>query len=185
MPKMILQNVRGSFVFVKEPRKKENGEVGNYGVQVLISKKDPQVKKFEKLVDQALVEKFGADAVKKKTRYKLPLRDGDEERDGDEYKGMYFFNANGGKKPGIVNRNNEPADQDDMEELCYSGAYFHISVNVYGFPAKDGGKPGVAVGLNNLMLRKKGERLDGTVAATSEFGDYVEGSDDDDFDDDL
>ena len=97
---------------------------------------------------------------------------------------MYFFNANGGKKPGIVNRNNEPADQDDIDELCYSGAYFHISVNVYGFDAKDGGKPGVAVGLNNVMLRKKGERLDGSVAATSEFEDYAEDGMDDD-DDDL
>lgn len=184
MPKMILQNVRGSFVFVQQPRKKENGEPGNYGIQVLVSKDDPQIKKFEKLVDQALAEKHGEQALKKKARYKLPLRDGDEERDGEEYENMYFFNANGGKKPGIVNRNNEPADADDLEELCYSGAYFHISVNVYGFDAKDGGKPGVAVGLNNVMLRKKGERLDGSVAATSEFADLAEAGNDD-FDDDL
>ncbi len=182
MAKMILQNVRGSFVFVQQPRKNTDGTDGNYGIQVLISKDDPQVKKFEKLVDQALAEKHGEQAIKKKGRYKLPLRDGDEERDGEEYENMYFFNANGGKKPGIVNRNNEPADQDDLEELCYSGAYFHISVNVYGFEAKDGGKPGVAVGLNNVMLRKKGERLDGSVAATSEFADLAEG--DDDFEDD-
>ena len=181
MAKMILQNVRGSFVFVTQPRKKDDGTDGIYGVQIVISKDDPQVKKFNKLVDQALEEKHGTQALKKKSRYKLPLRDGDEERDGEEYENMYFFNANGGKKPGIVNRNNEPADQDDIDELCYSGAYFHISVNVYGFDAKDGGKPGVAVGLNNVMLRKKGERLDGSVAATSEFEDYAEdGMDDDD-----
>lgn len=185
MPKMILQNVRGSFVFVTEPRKKENGETGNYSIQVLLPKNDPQVKKFNKLVDQALAEKHGEQALKKKARYKLPLRDGDEERDGEEYEGMYFFNANGGKKPGIVNRNNEPADQDDIEDLCYSGAYFHVSVNVYGFDAKDGGKPGVAVGLNNVMLRKKGERLDGSVAATTEFQELADDGDDDFDDDDL
>ena len=185
MAKMILQNVRCSFVFVTEPRKKENGETGNYSVQVLLPKNDPQAKKFEKLVEHALVEKHGSDAAKKKGRYKLPMRDGDEERDGEEYEGMYFFNCNGGKKPGIVNRNNETADTDDLDELCYSGAYFHVSVNVYGFYAKDGGKPGVAVGLNNLMLRKKGVRLDGSVAATSEFEEYAEDGGDDDFDDDL
>jgi len=98
------------------------------------------------------------------------------------------MNANSDRKPGIVNRNNEPADQDDIEELCYSGAYFHASVNFYGFKAKDGSKPGVAVGLNNVMLRKKGDRLDGSVSATSEFADYAEGDSDDDiddFDDDL
>lgn len=184
MAKMILQNVRGSFVFANRPRKKENGEDGGYGIQVLIPKNDPQVKRFEKLVDQALEEKHGSGALKKKARYKLPLRDGDTERDGEEYEGMYFFNANSGRKPGIVNRNNEPADQDDIEEYCYSGAYFHVSVNVYGFDAKDGGKPGVAVGLNNIMLRKKGERLDGSVPATSEFADFAEDFDDD-FDDDL
>lgn len=184
MPKMILQNVRGSFVFVDQPRKKENGEAGNYGMQVLLPKDDPQVKKFKKLVDQALEEKHGSQAVGKKGRFKLPLRDGDEERDGEEYEGMYFFNANAGKRPGIVNRNNEPADQDDIEELCFSGAYFHVSINVYGFDAKDGGKPGVAVGLNNVMLRKKGERLDGSVPATSDFQEYAEDGDDD-FDDDL
>ena len=184
MAKMILQNVRCSYVFVTEPRKKENGEDGSFSVQVLLPKNDPQVKKFEMLVDQALSEKHGEQAIKKKARYKLPLRDGDEERDGEEYEGMYFFNCNGGKRPGIVNDKNEPADQADLEELCYSGAYFHVSVNVYGFDAKDGGKPGVAVGLNNIMLRKKGVRLDGSVAATSEFEEYAENGDDD-FDDDL
>lgn len=185
MAKMILQNVRGSFVFVDKPRKKDNGEDGGYSIQVLLPKDDPQVKRFNKLVDQALEEKHGTAALSKKGRYKLPLRDGDEERDGEEYEGMYFFNANAGRRPGIVNRNNEPADADDIEEYCYSGAYFHVSVNIYGFDAKDGGKPGVAVGLNNIMLRRKGERLDGTTSATSDFAEFAEDTDDgfDDLDD--
>lgn len=185
MAKIILQNVRCSYVFLDQPRKKENGESGNYSVQILIPKNDPQVKKINKAVEEALTSKFGADATKKKGRYKLPLRDGDEERDGEEYEGMYFMNANSARKPGIVNRNNEPADVDDMEEYCYSGAYFHTSINLYAFDSKDGGKPGVAVGLNNVMLRKKGERLDGSVAATSEFSDFAEDGDDDFGDDDL
>lgn len=176
MPKMILQNVRCSYVFATQERKD-----GGYGVQVLLPKDSSQVKKFQKLVKQALTEKFGDAAWQKKGRYKLPLRDGDEERDGAEYEGMYFFNANSGKRPGIVNKAGEPADEEDLEEYCYSGAYFHASVNVYAFDSKDGGKPGVAVGLNNLMLRKKGERLDGSVAATDDFADFAE--DGDDFDD--
>jgi hypothetical protein len=187
MGKMVIQNVRCSYVFVKEPRKKEDGTDGKYSVQILLPKNDPQVKKVKAMIDAALTEKFGADATKKRGKYKLPLRDGDEERDSEEYEGMYFMNANGGRKPGIVNRNNEPADIDDMEEYCYSGAYFHVSCNFYGFPAKDGGKPGVALGLNNVMLRKKGDRLDGSVSATSEFSDYAggesEGEDGDDGDD--
>jgi hypothetical protein len=176
MANVILQDVRCSYVFAHQERKD-----GGFGVQPLVEKGSALHKKLIKVVDKVLVEKFGQDALKKKARYKLPLRDGDEERDGEEYEGMIFFNANSGKKPGIVNRNNEPADIDDIEEYCYSGAYFHVSVNIYPFEAKEGGKPGVAVGLNNIMLRKKGDRLDGSVSATSEFADFAE---DDDFEDD-
>ena len=182
MAKIILQNVRCSYVFVSAPRKKEGGEDGKFGVQILLGKKDPQVKKLNTLVKKVLVEKFGEEATKKLGKYKLPVRDGDEERDGEEYAGIFFMNANSGNKPGIVNRSNEPADQADIEEYCYSGAYFHVSVNIYAFKSTDGGKPGIALGLNNLMLRKKGDRLDGSVAATSEFSEF--GSDDSDSDDD-
>ena len=186
MPKIILQNVRCSYVFVNERRKKKDGSDGNYSIQILLPKDDPQIKKIKKAIDETLVAKFGVDAAKKKGRYKLPLRNpdaDDEDKDGEEYQGMYFMNANAGKKPGLVNPNNEPADTDDIEELCYSGAYFHVSVNIYAFPATDGGKPGIAVGLNNVMLRKKGDRLDGSVSATSEFANFGSdnfGSDDDD-----
>lgn len=178
--KVILQDVRCSYVFADKERKD-----GGYGVQPLVEKGSALHKKLEKVVNKVLADKFGQDALKKKGKYKLPLRDGDDERDGEEYENMIFFNANSGKKPGIVNRSNEPADIDDLEEYCYSGAYFHVSVNFYAFDSKDGGKPGVAVGLNNLMLRKKGDRLDGSVAATSEFADFADDDMDDFEDDDL
>lgn len=183
--KMIFQDVRCSYVFVQEPRKKSDGEKGNYSLQILLPKNSPQVKKCKALIKKALVDKFGEAASQKLGKYKLPLRDGDEERDEEEYKGMYFMNANSGRKPGIVNRSNEPADVDDLEEYCYSGATFHVSVNFYAFDSKDGGKPGVAVGLNNIMLRKKTERLDGTSSATSDFADFAEeGFEDEDYGDD-
>lgn len=181
MAKIIMEDVRCSYVYVKEPRKKDDGTNGNYGVQLIFPKNHKQVKKLKNIIKEVLVEKFGAKAASQLKRYKLPLRDGDEERDGEEYQGMYFMNANSGKKPGIANRSGEPADQNDIEELCYSGAYFHVSVNIYAFDSKDGGKPGVAVGLNNLMLRKPGERLDGTTSASDDFASYV---DDNDYDDD-
>lgn len=180
MSKMIFQNVRCSYVFVEEARKdKENPEKkGTYGIQVLLPKNDPQVKKANKLIEKVAKEKFGEKT--KLGMLKLPLRDGDEERDSEEYENMFFFNANSAKKPGIVNHNNEPADTDDLEELCFSGAFFHVSVNFYGF--KKEGNKGVAVGLNNLMLRKAGDRLDGSTTATSDFEGYAD--DEDDTDDD-
>lgn len=178
MSKVILQNVRGSYVFVTEPRKGEDGESGKYSIQVLIPKNDPQIKKIKAAIKQVAEQAFGA-GVKMGT-LKIPLRDGDEEREGEEYEGMLFINANSNRKPGIVNKNNEPADQDDIEEYCYSGAYFHVSVNFYAFNHE--GKKGIAVGLSNVMLRKKGDRLDGSVSATSEFSEFATESDD--FDDD-
>lgn len=183
--KMVVQNVRGSYLFAVSPRKKDNGDNGGYGVKVLIQKDDPQLKKLNALIKRVFIAAFGEAELKKKAKYKLPIRDAEEEgEDGEEYENVVFFNANNKqRKPGIVNRNNEPADQEDIDELCYSGAYFHVSCNFYSFPAKDGGKPGIAVGFNNLMLRKKGERLDGTSSASSDFENYADNLED--FDDDL
>ena len=180
MAKVILQNVRCSYVFVEKPRKAQEGEGdGKYSLQVIINKDDPQMKKVKAAIKAAAVDKFGKDA--KMGAMKLPLRDGDEEREEKEYNGTYFFNANASRRPGVVNRKNEPADQDDMDEYCYSGAIFHVSVDFYAFNFQ--GRKGIAVGLNNLMLRKKGNRMDGTASASDEFADMAD--DDDDFDDDL
>ena len=183
--KMIIQNVRCSYVFVDEPRD-ETDDDGNktgkkkYSIQPLISKKHPQLKKMRAMIQKVAQEKFGAKV--KMGMLKTPLRDGDTERDDEEYAGHYFMNCNGNRKPGMVNKANEPADPDDIAEYCYSGAYFHVSVSFYPFERK--GNKGVAVGLNNVMFRKKGERLDGSVAATSEFADYAEEADGDEFGDD-
>lgn len=182
--KIIMQNVRGSFVFLTEPRKNKKGENDGYSIQALVKKGSPLAKKLKSMQEQVAREAFG-DKVKLGT-LKLPLRDGDEERDleaNPECENHYFINCNSkNRKPGIVNIQSEPADEIDLEEYCYSGAYFHISVNLYAYEFE--GKKGVAAGLNSVMLRKKGERLDGSVAATTEFAEFAEDADDDDWDDD-
>ena len=177
--KVILEKVRCSYVYIDKTNKH-----GKYSLQPLIEKGSALEKKFQKAVMEVLTDKFGEAAAKKLGKYKLPLRDGDEERDGDEYQGMSFLNANSAKRPGILNKNKEEADQDDLEEYAYSGAIFNVSVNLYPFESTEGGKPGVAVGLNNVMLVKKAERLDGTVSASKEFEDFEVADEDDDFDDD-
>lgn len=183
--KIILQDVRCSYVYLKETNKN-----GKYSVQVLVEKGTDNYKKLMAAQKAVFIEAFGEEAWKKKGQYNLPVRDGDadqknggEPRDGEEFRNVVFANVNGNRKPGIVNKNNEPADEDDMTEYCYSGAYFHVSMNLYAFPKPDdGGKAGVAAGLGNVMLRKKGDRLDGSVAATSEFANFAEESSDE-FDD--
>lgn len=189
--KLILKDVRCSYVFVHEPRpdsKNDEGDTvkGGYGIQVLPEKGSADAKKIKKAIKQVLIDAVGEAKAKKLGKFKLPLRDGDEERDGDEYDGYYFMNCNTykGRKPGLVNRQNETPTEEDIEELCYSGAYFIVSITLYYFDGSRGGKAGVGARLDNVMLRKKGERLDGAVAARDEFADYAEDSDDDDDDDD-
>ena len=177
--KIILEDVRLFYVNATQRRKSDNGEEGKFGVQVVIPKDHPQIKKLKKIQDKVMKEGHGEKI--KKAMVKLPLRDGDEERDEEEYQGMYFFNANSDRKPGIVNKRGEIADPDDLEEYCYSGAFFNVSVNIYSY--KYDGKKGVAAGLNNLMLLRKGERMDGSVNASEDFKGYA--SDDDDLDDDF
>lgn len=181
--KLVIPNVRGSYVFVNESNKD-----GKYGMKVLVPKKNKKLlKKIDAAIKEAAIKKFGKDV--KMGKLKLPMRDPEvEEEDGKEYEGMMFFNSGAGDKkaPGIaIKRDGRscPADQDDIDEYCYSGAFFMVSINFYGFDT-DGNK-GVAAWLNNIMIGKHGERIDGTIEASDEFEDYADDFDDEDDDDDF
>jgi len=176
------KNVKLGYVYAARQNKK-----GGYGVRVMIPNDDEkQLKAARRAIKAAAIAKFGSDV--KLGRMKTPLRDANEEEfDEDFMKDIMFFNANGDKKPGIVNRFNKTASEKDIEELCYSGAIFHVTVNFYGFDAVDeetGQKSkGVAAGLGNIMLRSAGERIGGGTVATDDFANYADESDDDDMDD--
>jgi hypothetical protein len=186
MSKIILKNVRGSYVYIDEPRKGKDGKIEKYSIQLLINKDHPQLPEINRIIKQVAKDEHGAKI--KSTMLKMPLRDGDTDRDSEEYENVFFMNANASKKPGIVNKFNQIPSQNDMNEYCYSGAIFHVSINFFAFDHD--GKKGVAAGLNNVMLREFGERLDGTSSATNDFADFAEdgekdfGNDNKDFDDD-
>lgn len=175
--KLVLKDVICSYVYLRQPRESQDGADPKYSLQIIIDKNDPQVTLIKKAIADAARSKFG-DKIKI-GMLKIPLRDGDEERDGDEYKGKYFMNANASQQPQIVNRYNQPATEQDLDEYCYSGATYCVSVSVYAFDRP--GQKGVALGLNNVMLRKKTERLDGRVSATSEFAEFAEKNENDPF----
>ena len=86
---------------------------------------------------------------------------------------MYFLNANGTQKPGIVDENlNEILDPEEV----YSGCWGRASISFYAFNTN--GNKGVGVGLNNIQKLKDGDRL-GAVRASAE-SDFC-----DDFEDDF
>lgn len=185
--KLILTDVRVGYVYIREPRipkeTKRKDEKGAYQIMVYLDKKKDRrlVMKIKKAVDAAAKSRFGAKY--KPGMLKLPLRDGDEEREGEEYEGKLFLNANcdmnrlNARAPGIVNRANKPPTEAEFEEMGYAGCYMHVSVSV--FPFEGDSAKGVAVGLNNIMLRRSGDRLDGSSNAEQDFEEYAEDEDED------
>ncbi|MBF0846362.1 DUF2815 family protein, partial [Streptococcus danieliae] len=102
------------------------------------------IQAIEQAIDTAIEEgvaKFGGKKPNK-AALKLPLRDGDIERDDEAYKGHYFINANSLTKPQIVDTNVQPIlDQSEV----YSGCYARVSLTFYAFNSN--GNKGIACGL--------------------------------------
>lgn len=144
-----------------------NGGAEKYSVSVLIPKDDTEtVNKINAAIDAAIEEgtaKFGG---KKPSRdlIKIPLRDGDTERDDEAYKGHYFLNANSKTAPQIVDRSVQPIL--DRAEV-YSGCYARVSLNFYAFNSN--GNKGIACGLGNIQKVRDGEPLGGRSTAADDF----------------
>ena len=132
-----------------------NGGAEKYSVSVLIPKDDTEtVNAINKAIDAAIDEgivKFGGKKPNK-AAIKLPLRDGDIERDDEAYKRHYFINANSTTAPQIVDRAVKPIL--DRSEV-YSGCYARVSLNFYAFNS-NGNK---AVSYTHLRAHETGRNL--------------------------
>lgn len=175
--KVITGKVRFSYLSVFEP-KSINGSDPKYSVSLIIPKDDKKtinnIKKAIEAAKQAGISKFGG---KIPANLKLPLRDGDIDREDDEnYAGCYFVNANCNTQPGLVYRNGQKIiDSTDL----YSGCYGYASITFYAFNSN--GNKGIACGLNNLMKVEDGEPLGGRSRAEDDFAGVIEDDSDDDF----
>lgn len=177
--KVITGKVRFSYANVWEPKTNDDGEK-QYSVSLIIPKSDKKtIRAIRRAVEAAKKagesSKFGGKIPK---TLKLPLRDGDIERDEDEsYADSYFVNANCKTKPGIVDKAGRPI-MDSTE--FYSGCYGHASISFFAFNTK--GNKGIACGLNNLMKTEDGEPLGGRAKAEDDFKDLINNDDEDDDD---
>ena len=118
------------------------------------------------LIDCAIQEgigKFGG-KIPPMGALKLPLRDGDTERDDENYAGCYFINANSKTAPQIVDKHVRPIL--DRSEV-YSGVYANVSLSFYAFNTN--GNRGIACGLGNIQKVRDGEPLGGRTNASAEF----------------
>lgn len=176
--KVITGKVRFSYVKVFDPEIDKNGKE-NYSVSLIIDKKDKKtLDAIEKAVDnakQAGITKLGGKNGKIPGNLKLPLRDGDKDREDDEaYAGKMFVNAKCRTRPGIVYKNGQPIiDTTDF----YSGCYGYASISFYAFNT-DGNK-GIACSLNNLMKLEDGEPLGGRAKAEDDFAALIQTDEDD------
>ena len=171
-------NTRWSYANVWDA-KSINGGAPKFSVSLIIPKSDTATVNKIKAAIQAAYEE-GESKLKGNGKFvpaldiiKIPLRDGDKERPGDDaYKGCYFINANSATAPGIVDADRNPIM--DRSEV-YSGVYGRASINLYAFNSN--GNRGIACGLNNLQKIRDGEPLGGKPRAEDDFNT----ADDDDF----
>jgi hypothetical protein len=168
--KVVTGKVRLSYANLFKPRAQEEGQEPKYSVCVLIPKSDKEtVAKIKEAIEAAKAK--GADqwGGKVPAGLKLPLRDGDTERDSDEYKGHWFVNANSKQKPAVVGTERDiegkliPLGEADV----YSGCYARVSLNFFGYSAK--GNKGVGAGLQNVQKVADGDALSGRSNADADF----------------
>ena len=174
--------VRFSFVQVWEPKAMDDGDP-KYSVQVVIPKDNKALlaaveANIEKAKQLGITKGLYNKATTDNAAFRTPLRDGDQEAaekdDGsrDYLKGHWFFNASAAadRQPAIVDRFGAPImRRDDF----YSGCYGVADINFY--PIKFG-KGGVAAGLNSIMKRDEGERLDGRLSPDQAFAGIMDES---------
>lgn len=164
--KVVTGTVRLSYANVWEP-KSINGGAEKYSVSIIIPKSDKKtIAAINTAVDAAIEEgpaKFGGKKPNK-AAIKLPLRDGDTERDDEAYAGSYFVNANSRTPPQIVDQNVNPIM--NRSEI-YSGVYARVSINFYAFNSN--GNKGVACGLGNIRKVRDDQLLGNRSTAEDDF----------------
>ena len=167
--KIVLKNVRLSYANLFEAKVAVSGGTAKFSTALLIPKGHPQLAALRDAINAEAVAKFGPDAIKEmaktKSKYHHPLRDGDEEREGEAaYAGMYFANASSKRQPQVVDQKVQPIID---ESEIFSGCWANVSINVYPFDVE--GSKGIALGLNNVQLVKKDDRLGGATNAEEDF----------------
>jgi len=161
--KVVTGLVRLSYLKVWQPEVDDKGKKF-YKACLLIPKKDKAtIAKIAAATAAATSAKWPGKAPK---ALKLPLRDGDAEKEGDEFAGMMFLNCKSAKKPGLLN-----ASRDEIldEEEIYSGAWGKASINFYAYDREDG--KGIAVGLNAIQKLKDDDNLSGGGWSADDFQD--------------
>lgn len=185
---LITPECRGSYVNFIEPRKVTEDADPAYSVLIPLKKDSKATEAFMKrllrAVDDAVTEKFGKKIAHSKLRH-FPIKDGDKETDEDgnvnpHHAGCYLIRASSKFKPQVIDKNGNTLY---TNEEVYSGAWYRVSISVWAWSHKTGGK-GVSINLHNAMKVKDDERFGGGTTAAQDFGDLISEDDDENEDED-
>jgi hypothetical protein len=159
--KVVTGEVRLSYVNLFEPKAITEGQKPKYSTTILISKDDKATVKMIQNAIQGVIDE--SQTILKATKgLKTPLRDGDEEKDSEEYENHFFMNVSSLQPPIVV-------DEDRQEVMAprevYSGCYGRVSMNFFAF--NQAGNKGVGVALNAVQKTRDGEPLGGTYTRAS------------------
>ena len=173
--KLILKNVRFSYVRVFEAAPIMDGNTNYYSVSVLIPKSDTkQVNEIKKAL-KGLADEFLANNPKLKgvlpKGWRNPITDGDK-KGSEGYADMWVLNAKRQEKNGapiVIDKYRQPIT---VKEDMYSGSWGAASLSLFTY-FKSATSCGVGVGLNGIQKVTDDDRLDGG-ASVNDF-DYEGG----------
>lgn len=158
-----IKNVRLTYMHLLEARAAAIGAEPKFSLTMLIAKTDEEnVNAVKASIKAAIAKKYGETKPPKGMRN--PLRDGDEvdaetgdRVKGDEFAGQFYISASNKKaiRP-IVGKSKAEA----KAEHLVNGYHGCVGVNFYAYDAA--GNKGVAAGLNDLWITKKGDPLAGS-----------------------
>ncbi len=102
---------------------------------------------------------------------KVDNMDADERYDGYE-DGMVILAASSSYRPGVVDKQRNPIDLEEMDTFLYGGMYARAALAAFAY---DNINKGVSFGLNAIQIVKDGEPLGSRVSAEEAFADVEDG----------
>lgn len=174
--RVILSNVRLSYLHVFEPKAFKEGQDLKYSVSMIIPKEDEElIEEIEAAIEAAIehaVENRKEWKGKRPKEITNPLQDGDDRDDEDEaYEGCMYLNASNKMQPEVVDEQCKPI----MDRRQFkSGDYGNVVVNFFGYG--EGKKAGVSAQLGPLQKTKDGPALGGSIGSAKDYFKPIKGA---------
>lgn len=173
--RITIGKVRFSYLNVFEAKETPNGEK-KYSVSLIIPKKDTKtIEAINKAISDVIAESQAKLGTSNKAKLRIPLRDGDVDKEEDEaYQNSYFINASNKRQPVVVdNHNNKILDPDEV----YSGCYGFACISFFAYNSN--GNKGVGCCIEAIQKTNDGESLGGGAVNPDAVFKPVDDDDDD------